>query len=283
MGTSELDVMVIHHRTPELLRECLGHLRRHAPWARVSVVDSDANTTALAWVGREFPGVCVRRSDGHSFSRAVNDALKASTRPFVCHMNADVMVGAGTLEALLAAAQAPAVAMVGPRCRTPSGKWQAQGLGYGRYYRRLERGAMSTPVPWLSGCMQLIKREAVLAVGGMDETLRFYNEDMEWCWRLRRAGYRCLLVKAEVLHIGGSSTPSDARFLVEGYRGGYVLSRRYRSQPYRLLHRLIVRGEAAFRARFDRDPIRREAYRRIGGLFDEQAFDESPFGATLSE
>lgn len=277
--------MVIHHRAPELLRECLGHLRRHAPWAHVSVVDTDAHApwAQLDWIGREFPGVCVRRSDGHSFSRAVNDALKASTRPFVCHLNADVMVGAETLEALLTAAQAPAVAMVGPRCRTPSGKWQAQGLGYGRYYRRLERGAVSTPVPWLSGCMQLVKREAVLAVGGMDETLRFYNEDMEWCWRLRRAGYRCLLARAEVLHIGGSSTPRDPRFLVEGYRGGYVLSQRYCTRPYQLLHYLVVRGEAAFRARFDRDPIRREAYRRIHGLFAKQAFDESPFKTSLSE
>jgi hypothetical protein len=39
-------------------------------------------------------------------------------------------------------------------------------------------------------------------------------------------GYRCALVATEVIHVGGSSTPPEGRFLIEGLRGGYALTRR---------------------------------------------------------
>ena len=299
-----LSVVVTHYRTPRLLLECLHKLARHAPGASVLVVDTGGDPAELAQAKQAFPGVRFVETVNHSLANAVNTGLKHAQAPFTLQMNADVMLAAGVVEAMLARFEDEAVGMVGPRCRTPTGAWQNQGLFYRPYYDYLafsKRAAVR--VPWLSGCCQLLRRKALEHVGGMNSSLRFYNEDVEWCWRLRRAGYRCELVREAVLHVGGASTPADDRFLVEGLRGGMALSRQYKSKPYRSLHALGVLGFATWQSRKNVEVGKRAAhktavyqtatyqtatyqtavYQDIARMFRAEQFDESPFGPTLND
>ena len=271
-----LTLLVLHYRTPDVLSECLERLARYAPDVRVVVLDSSP--------ADETPHVKTEllKVPNHSFAHMLNCGLKLVKTPYTAHLNADVFIGSETLPQLLEVVQRPGVGMVGPTVRTPDGRLQNQGLPYRRHYRRLNRSARtSIPVPWLSGCLQLFRTETVAAVGGMDASLRFYNEDMEWCFRFRRAGWACHLVKTEVLHLGGSSTPKDPRFIVEGYRGGYKLSQRYHSTIYQGLHRTAVKAQSAWDKRFSRDPVQRQAAVKISEMFRSGRFDESPFGETL--
>ncbi|MEZ4607998.1 MAG: glycosyltransferase family 2 protein [Deinococcales bacterium] len=198
-----------------------------------------------------------------SMAYLVNQGLKLSDRPFFAHMNADVFVEKDSfrhlLELLLADEK---LAMVGPAVRNSQGAYQNQGLAYRRYWRRLSR-EYSLAVPWLSGCLQLVRRSAVLKVGGMDERFRFYNEDMEWCFRLRQAGYELKLVNSEVLHLGGQSTPKRSAFIVEGYRGGYLISKRYHSRLYQALHRSVVALEANFYRHFAQNELKKMPMSRL--------------------
>ena len=280
--SSALSIVVTHYRTPQLLHDCLTRLEVYAPDATVTVVDNSSGDNFLE-VTRAFSRVKVIEAPNHSMADAVNRGLKAAKTPFILQMNADLMLGASTLPSLLEALQHPSVGMVGPRCRTPAGKWQDQGLFYRSYYALLDfTDRASVTVPWLSGCCQMVKREVVERLGGMDSSLRFYNEDIEWCWRVRRGGYRCELIKESVLHVGGASTPPDPRFIVEGLRGGYVLSQRFKSPLYRTLHRYAVQGYIALRARFTSQDAERQAYRDTATMFAARHFDESPFGETLT-
>ena len=275
---SDLTVLVIHYRTPNILKECLARLEAFAPDARVIVVDSSpaGETPVLSVETLSVPN--------HSFAHTLNCGLKRAQTPLIAHMNADVFITEETFPALLSAVQEPGVGMVGSRAHTQDGRLQGQGLPYRRHYARLQRSQQnSVPVPWLSGCLQLVRTEAVAAVGGMDASLRFYNEDMEWCFRLRRAGWACRLVKTDVLHLGGASTPKDPRFIVEGYRGGYKLSQRYHGRVYQQVHRAVVQLVSRWDATFARDPVQRQAAEQIGEMFRHGNFDESPFGETLSD
>lgn len=285
MCADELSIVVTHYRTPELLRDCLAKLAAHAPGVPVLVVDT-SGTDGLTRLKRDFPQVYFVETANHSQAHAVNVGLKRTTTPFVLQMNADVLLLAGTLKMMRKRFRDPAVGMVGPRCRTPAGTWQNQGVFYRPYYAYLtltERRAVR--VPWLSGCCQLLRREAVEQVGGLNSSFRFYNEDVEWCERLRRAGYRCELVSAAVVHVGGASTPADERFLLEGLRGGAALSRRYRPKLYRSLHRLGVRHYAAWRAEglYAGGVYAEGVYAKVAHMFGTGQFDESPFGPTLNE
>ena len=272
----KLTLLVMHYRTPDVLGVCLEKLAAFAPDARVIVVDSSP--------ADETPHVTteILKVPNHSFAYMLNCGLKCVTTPYAAHLNADVFINPETLPQLLEAVKQSAVGMVGPSVRTPNGHLQNQGLPYRRYYAKLNCSAQtSVPVPWLSGCLQLVRTEAALAVGGMDASLRFYNEDMEWCFRFRHAGWACHLVKTEVLHLGGASTPKDPRFTVEGYRGGYKLSQRYRGSVYQGLHRGVVRMQSGWDKRFSRDPVQRQAAAQISKMFRESRFDESSFGETL--
>lgn len=295
---AELGIAVIHYRTPEVALDCLARLRRAAPAARVVVVDTAPDTAFEARLRRGFPEVGFVAAANHSYSHAVNVGLARLERPLLVQMNADVLVEPGTLRALVAALEAdPACGAVGPLARTPTGAPQPLGAPYQRHYRALARAARraaaapppagappaSVPVPWLSGCLQLIRREAWEASGGYDESFRFFNEDMDFCFRLRALGYACRLVDAPALHLGGASTPGHPAFHVEGRRGGFELSRRYRSAPYRAAHLAFLWGEALLGRLTSRAPERRAAHRAMLALLRRRAWHASPFGATLDD
>lgn len=280
---TDLTVAVVHYHTPRLLEECLRRLERFAQGAQVLVLDCGSQESEREWLAGKFR-VCWLPVANTGYAATVNVALARCRTPVFAHLNADVLVRAETFPKLLEALGQADVGMVGPRCRTPEGRWQAQGPAYRLNYLRLAKlGARSVPVSWLSGCFQVIRYAVAQELGGMDSSLRFYNEDMEWSWRFRRAGYSCCLVKTNVLHIGGSATPAATAFLVEGYRGGYLLSQRYRSTPYQLLHREAVRLEASWQSRFAKAPYKRQAYARILRMFNTGRFEQSPFGETLED
>jgi N-acetylglucosaminyl-diphospho-decaprenol L-rhamnosyltransferase len=280
----EISLVVVHFKTPLLLKHCLRRLRRYAPRAHLVVVDSgDVEETARLL--EAFPKVKLIEVPNHSLAHAVNTGLGVCETDVIGHLNADVFVGEATFPRLLKALRGEGVGMVGPLPVTPEGTVQDQGPLYRLYTWRLQRlpvGA-SLGVPWLAGCLQVMRREVFQSVGGMDDSLRFYNEDIDLCARVRREGWACRLVNAPVLHLGGSATPQDPRFLIEGYRGGYILSRRYQSPLYRALHRRVVLLEAGWRLRHDENPRRREAYRQIARMFREGRFEVSPFGDSLEE
>ena len=273
--TSKLTLLVLHYRTPKVLKTCLEKLAAFAPGVRVIVLDSSpaAETPVVTTELLKVPN--------HSFAHMLNCGLKQVTTPYAAHLNADVFIGRDTLPHLLRAVQRSGVGMVGPTVRTPDGDLQNQGLPYRRHYRLNRSAHTAVSVLWLSGCMQLVRMEAAFAVGGMDASLRFYNEDMEWCFRFRRSGWACHLVNTEVLHLGGNATPKDPRFIVEGYRGGYKLSQRYHSAMYQMLHRTAVKAQSAWNERFSRDPLQRQAAVKIREMFQQRTFDESPFAETL--
>lgn len=289
MTFDALTILVIHHKTPQLLSDCLERLSRFARGARVIVVDSSPPKT-VAVLGPALqqlePPAELISVPNHSFAYALNCGLKCVETPYVAHLNADVFVTSKTFPALLEALGLARVAVVGPRVHTLQGRLQDQGVGYRVHYRRLARGSQrgrtSLSVPWLSGCLQVLKMEAVQQVGGMDASLRFYNEDMEWCFRLRRAGWLCQLVETEVLHLGGASTPNDPRFLVEGYRGGYRLSQRYKGALYTEMHCAVVLAQSAWMRRFAKTQTAQKAFAEIFEMFRRGSFDDSPFGPTLN-
>ena len=63
-------------------------------------------------------------------------------------------------------------------------------------------------VDWVTGAAMLVRRQAIAEVGPLDEGFFLYYEDVDWCWRMRAAGWQVLLEPtAKALHhLGGSET-----------------------------------------------------------------------------
>ena len=283
-GGQELGIAVVHHRTPAgLLGEAHSRLQKAAPRAGIVLVDSGGPGAAEPL--DLPPAVEVLEVSNHSYSHAVNRGLERLEQPFLVLMNADVLVEGDTFERLMQAARRdPKAGVVGPLALNRAGRPQDLGLPYRLAYAAAARaGAAGAPVSWLSGCLQLIDRRLWLELGGYDESLRFTNEDLEFCLRARRAGWICRLASAPVVHIGGTSTPSHPAFHVEGRRGGYLLSQRYRSPAEAFLHRGFLRAEALLGSLVARDESARASHRAMQRLLDDGDWQRSPFGATLDD
>ena len=289
MRRDALEVAIVHHRTPTLLAQALERLAAVAPDVPVRVVDSAFDASLPRQLDGIHPLLQWTPVVNHSYAFAVNSAVRLARRPLLAQMNADVLIEQGTLPALAAAFEDPRVAAAGPLARTPSGRLQDQGLPYRAHHARLRWASRATgraaavTVPWLSGCLQVLRLEALRGVGGFDTRLRFYNEDLEWCLRARRGGWRCVLVDAEVLHVGGASTQRRTDLALEGLRGGYAVSARHAPAWLRPLHRWGLAGAAYAVSLRTSDVAERRRWR---GLARRAAGDElatACFGPVLDE
>jgi GT2 family glycosyltransferase len=62
-------------------------------------------------------------------------------------------------------------------------------------------------VDWLTGACLMVRREVVEQVGGLDEGYFMYSEELDWCRRMREAGWRVVyLPAAQVVHHEGKSS-----------------------------------------------------------------------------
>ncbi|HEV2754017.1 MAG TPA: glycosyltransferase family 2 protein, partial [Solirubrobacteraceae bacterium] len=55
-------------------------------------------------------------------------------------------------------------------------------------------------MPWAHGALLLVRRAAWEQVGGFDDAMWFYAEDLDLCWRLNRAGWATRYVPAARVH-----------------------------------------------------------------------------------
>lgn len=258
--SKDFSIVVVSHNTQGILRECLQRLKAHYPEAELIVADSGSTDGSPDWVATSCPEVRLLRLPNQGYAYAVNRGLEVAQRPWVVEMNSDIYLAKGDLEALQEALQAnPKAAMAGPTLRTPKGELQSFGPLYAPYYWNLHR---PRAVSWISGALIMARKTALREIGGMDERFFFYNEDLEWCTRARRKGWQVLLVPRRVLHLGGSSTPKDPRFIAEGYRGGLLYTQMYFPSLHGL-HRKAVWLEAQMRLRLEADPGRKAGYRLI--------------------
>lgn len=286
----DLGIAVITYRTPEIALDCLRRLRDAAPEATIVLVDTHPTDDFQQRLADQQPAVRYLAAPNHSYARSVNMGLAALPNRHLILMNADVLVQSDTIERLLEVLERqPNGGVVGPLALTPDGGPQPLGLPYLRFYRQLKRAkraapatrVAAVPVSWLSGCMQLLSRDAWLASGGYDEAFRFFNEDMDFCLRLTKAGYACQLADAPVVHLGGASTPDHPAFHVEGRRGGVLLARRHHGWPYRAAQLAFLWLEALVGAAVARPALRRAGHRRMLRLLWSGQWGDSPFGRTL--
>jgi N-acetylglucosaminyl-diphospho-decaprenol L-rhamnosyltransferase len=76
----------------------------------------------------------------------------------------------------------------------------------GRYPRSLYDVGTPFPVDFGLGAALMVRREAIEAAGLLDEGYFMYAEEVDWCWRIQRAGWRFYCVPAaRVIHHGGAS------------------------------------------------------------------------------
>lgn len=226
-----------------LLRTCVeGVLRdtRYKPLELIVVDNGSEEAETLAYL-RELEGRSrcrvLRDPSPFNFSALVNLGVRAARGEFVCLLNNDIeVIRCDWLGQMVLQARAPDVAGVGAMLFYPDDTVQHGGvmLGVGgvagHMHHRIARGDPGymqrafhpQELSAVTGACMLVRRSAFDAVGGFDEALPVAFNDVDFCIRLRLAGWRIVWTPdAELYHHesvsrGKEETPEKyQRFLAE--------------------------------------------------------------------
>jgi len=86
----------------------------------------------------------------------------------------------------------------------------------------------SKVVDYITGACLLIKREVIEKIGLMDEEYFLYCEDVDWCLKARKAGYKCIVVsEAKIWHKVSSSAKAESfSYIYYHTRNGLLLAKK---------------------------------------------------------
>jgi GT2 family glycosyltransferase len=234
-GTPKLEIVVVSYECRDLVVACLESLERHplrsAPM-RVQLVDNASGDGTVAEVRRRFPAVEVTALEHNAgFSVANNVVLRAVSTPYVLLLNPDTEATEGALDHMVALMdRRPDVGMAGCRLVQPDGTFDhaakrsfptplsalAHFAGVGRRSDSAALGGYRAPqlgerdggeVDAVNGAFMLVRREALVEVGLLDEVYWLYMEDLDWCYRFHQHGWKVLYDGgATFVHVKGGTS-----------------------------------------------------------------------------
>ena len=215
-----VSVVVVAYESGPMLRDCLAAVRAQTVRdLELILIDNASSDGAAAAAGREAPDlVFIANADNLGFAAAVNQGARRARGRWLVLLNPDAFAEPDWLEALLAAAKAhPEVRCFASRqlmAEDPTrldgmgDVMSASGFGFRGGYNQPDPG-LTEPAFVFSACggAMMIDRELFLEMGGFDERLFCYCEDVDLGYRLQLRGLRTLLVPtATVRHVGSAST-----------------------------------------------------------------------------
>lgn len=227
-----LSILIVNWNVRDLLRDCLRSIERGrgALEVEVIVVDSASGDDSVAMVAAEFPWVTLRpQSENVGFPRGNNIALAEARGDHLLLLNPDTVVLDDALTVMVAYLEKnPEVGAVGPQLLNPDGSVQSsrrrfptlatgffestwlEGVAPGvlrRYYALDLPDDRMADVDWLVGACIMIPRGVYEQIGGLDEAYFMYSEELDWCRRIKEAGWRVVYHPgARVVHHVGKSS-----------------------------------------------------------------------------
>jgi GT2 family glycosyltransferase len=171
-----------------------------------------------------------------SFAANVNAGAAATSGEFLLVANPDTVAESDAVAVLRDFAGAhPRCGAAGPQLLDPDGAWQPSRRRFptvgGTLVRRTplrrafpplehqrghyqldERPTEPVEADWMLGGFLLIRRAAFDEIGGFDEGFRMYGEEIDFCYRLAKAGWERWYVPAAVVRHRWDAL-TDQRFL----------------------------------------------------------------------
>lgn len=265
-----LSVVIVNWNTREDLATCLNSLTDKSANLNfeIIVVDNASVDNSVQMVQSRFPDVFILENEVNlGFAAAVNRGINYARGKYVLILNADIVSNFNALKIMINTLETRKdVGAVAPRLINLDGSLQR---GYFRklptlmqillFYTSLskftfkypylvrkylevffEENAIQFEVEQIPGGCMMIRREVLDTVGLMDESFFLFFEDVDWCFRISKGGWRLLCLNTgSMIHKGGSSF---VRLGNSVFYGRFLLSlNQYVDKQYSLWIRLLTK------------------------------------------
>ena len=228
MSTVDVSIIIVHTFEKNLVRQTLRSIGRAAPAIsyEIIIVDNNPSFGMKKILDRQFPSVRYLTLEKNvGFGAAMNVGIGAAKGKYILIFNPDIIVGAGSLEALCVFMDThPSVGIVGPKLLNPDGTLQyscyriptiftpayrrtfLQNFSFGK--REIESYLMindshneTMDVDSLIGAALFSRRQTLERIGFFDERFFMYYEDNDLCRRVWEAGESVVyLPEAKMVH-----------------------------------------------------------------------------------
>jgi GT2 family glycosyltransferase len=276
-ASCDLGIVIVNYNTRDLLRTCLRtvYASRGDFTFEVCVVDNGSTDGSGEMLEAEFPQVRrILNPDNRGYPAANNQGLRLLGLPdgadaprFALLLNPDTELPPDALAKMLAFMDAhPEAGVVGPKlvrqdgsldlaCRRsfPSPEvsfYRFSGLArlfprsrrFGRYNLTYLDPDERAEVDAVVGAFMMVRREAIAQVGLLDEGFFMYGEDLDWCYRIKGAGWKVYYnPEVTVLHIKRAASTRNPRAQVEFWRAmEYFYRKHYAARTPWPVHVLIL-------------------------------------------
>lgn len=278
----DVSIIIVSYNTRDLLLQCIASVLESLEEAeaagRLSVdaraisrgyeiiaVDNASTDSSAAALRRYFPQVRLIANDfNRGFAAANNQATAVSQGRHLLFLNPDTLVKHNAITELIRFLNRyPRVGVVTGQLIQPNGSRQHSAFHFptlwmafldsfplsyrltnsalnGRYSPAAYRRPFEIDHP-LGACM-MVRREVVARVGPLSEDFFLYCEEIDWCMRIKRDGWRIFcLPQATFVHYGGQSTRQEPdRSFLELWRSRLLLFRKHYNPFYRVLVKVIM-------------------------------------------
>lgn len=231
----KLSIIIVNFNVKAFLQNCLLSVRKSLEDipSEIIVVDNASDDGSVEIIKKNFPDVkLIELSENLGFSKANNIGLKIAKGEYICLLNPDTIVEEDTFNTMIRFMEShPEAGMAGCKILNPDGTFQLAcrrsfptpwvaftkifGLSalfpksklFARYNITYLDENQTYEVDAISGSFMFLRREVYEKVGGLDESFFMYGEDLDWCFRIKEAGFKIYYVHStKIIHFKGEST-----------------------------------------------------------------------------
>lgn len=261
-----------------------------APNTQIIVVDNGSTDGTVEMLGEwskriksttSTTGIkLLRNRENLGYARGNNVGIKEAKGQYIMILNTDTIIKPGAIEKLVKFLEGNKEAdIVGPKLLNGDGTSQANcgrfpdlpvvlvmlfkehwGSNFVRWSPKV-----SQSVDWLMGAAFMAKRSVFEKIGGFDERLFMYMEEVEWFYRAKKAGFKAFFLEdSEIVHLGlGSAKSGKKEPILNIYRGLIYYYRKHKSVIELLILKILLKLKALaalLMGYFKRDRYLKETY-----------------------
>ncbi len=242
---SDLFIIIVNWNTKEFLLPCLRSIiegGQQMGW-EVIVVDNASRDGSREEVKKVFPSAhLIENEKNFGFAKAANQGLQKASGRYALLLNPDTQVKNGAIEGLVSFMDAHSdVGVAGAQLLNADGSKQNSianfpSMGTELLNKSLLRWLFPTKFPGkernypepievdsVIGACMMVRRDTLDQVGLLDEDYFLFLEETDWCYRMKKAGWKIYHVpQAQVYHYQGKSAGAEKkRAKIEFYRSRY--------------------------------------------------------------
>ncbi|MEN6291516.1 MAG: glycosyltransferase family 2 protein [Methanobacterium sp.] len=274
----DLSIIIVNYRTYDLTKQTIESVinKKHPFSYEIYVVDNASADGSLENLKKDFfreseTGLIkfIANEENKGFAHANNLALNQISSKYVLLLNSDTIVVDDCIEKCIEYMENDnALGAVGCKVVLPDGTldkacrrsfpdfnvsfYRMTGLShifpkserFGRYNLTYLDENETYEVDCLVGAFMLLRSAAIRQVGLLDETFFMYGEDIDWCYRIKAAGWKIVYYSdAEIIHYKGASSKQKNKLIYEFYRAMYVFyNKHYKDEYSRIITAITYAG-----------------------------------------